>query len=126
MRQLTLHADGQPAGQLNTMIRVEAGPPGPGGAPVTYHVHFRSQGQWQQAARLDFQDGAVEGAKGPNGLTHEVLLAVLVDRLKGFQGGAFACTANEYALQHLHEALFWLRARTWERAGRGVEGTVTP
>jgi hypothetical protein len=71
---------------------------------------------------LTFQKGPI-GKVGVNGLTHEVLLAVLIDRLKGFQTGEFACRENALALTKLEEAVHWLNSRTRERLARGVEGT---
>lgn len=71
---------------------------------------------------IDFQNGTIPEV-GVNGLTHEVLLVILIDRLEGFQRGKFACAANEIALNHCREALRALLERTKERAARRVEGT---
>lgn len=71
-----------------------------------------------------FQNGPIAEV-GVNGVTHEALLAILVDRLRSFQNGAFACKANDRALTHLEEAQHWLQQRTLERMRRGVEGTHT-
>lgn len=76
----------------------------------------------ENSTKLKFQKGPL-GAVGVNGITHEVLLAVLIDRLKGFQGGKFACRENALALTKLEEAVHWLNSRTRERIVRGVEGT---
>ena len=69
-----------------------------------------------------FQNGPIHEA-GVNGVTHEVLLAIVADRLRNFQSGPFACKANECALTHIEEAQHWLQQRTLERMRRGVEGT---
>ena len=69
-----------------------------------------------------FQNGTIP-EKGINGLTHEVLLAIVADRLRSFQSGNFACKANACALTHIEEAMHWLQQRTIERMRRGVEGT---
>lgn len=122
MRLISTHVDGEPAGQLNSFLRVEAGPADPGGVPSAYHVYFRSRGQWQQVARLDFQNGELDANRGPNGLSPEVLLAVLIDRLKQLQGSVTARTANEYALQHLQEALGWLKAQAWSWPAQVAKG----
>ncbi len=58
-----------------------------------------------------------------NGVSNESVLAVVIDRLKGFQAGPFACRENAVALTKLQEAMHWLHHRTAERARRGVEGT---
>lgn len=73
---------------------------------------------------LSFQNGpiAVDG-NGVNGITHEALIAVLQDRLKGFQAGQYANPYNQQALDHLDEAQAFLQLRTKERMARGVEGT---
>jgi hypothetical protein len=71
-----------------------------------------------------FQNGAIP-ENGVNGLTHEVLLAIVADRLRGFQSGQFACKENACALTHIEEALHWLQQRTIERMRRGVEGSHT-
>lgn len=76
------------------------------------------------AALFRFQDGAVkENGEGVNGITHEVLLAVLIDRLQSFQTGQYANPFNQMALEHLQAAQKALLDRTRERQTRGVEGT---
>ena len=75
---------------------------------------------------IGFQDGPIdEEGNGVNGITHEVLLAILADRLRGFQAGPYSCKANACALTHIEEAQHWLQQRTLERMRRGVEGTHT-
>lgn len=69
-----------------------------------------------------FQNGPIAEA-GVNGITHEVLLAILIDRLQSFQAGQFACRENAIALTKLEEAQLWLQKRTRDRMARGVEGT---
>ena len=69
-----------------------------------------------------FQNGPIQEF-GVNGITHEVLLAIVADRLRCFQQGPFACKANEQALTHIEEAQHWLQQRTIDRMRRGVEGT---
>ena len=71
-----------------------------------------------------FQKGPInEDGNGVNGLTNEILLAIVADRLRGFQSGPYSCKANACALTHIEEALHWLQQRTLERMRRGVEGT---
>lgn len=75
---------------------------------------------------LPFQKGAVnEVGIGTNGITHEALLAILMDRLDGFQSGPYSCPENQRARDHLHQALGWLHERTKARESRCVEGTLT-
>lgn len=91
------------------------GEPGQGGAHVAYV--FPTD---HDDIHLPFQSGP-----GPaNGLTNEALLAIVADRLEGFNSGPFACGDNETALGHVREALKWLHSRTKERRVRGVEGKL--
>lgn len=76
----------------------------------------------QLTLALPFQHGPIKEA-GVNGITNEALLAVLIDRMQGFQSGPYACRENALALTKLEEAKHWLLARTKERVARGVEGT---
>jgi hypothetical protein len=69
-----------------------------------------------------FQNGPIAEA-GVNGITNEVLLAILIDRLEHFQAGQYACRENALALTKLQEAQHWLHHRTLARMRRGVEGT---
>jgi hypothetical protein len=91
--------------------------PGPGNAPHRYLVDQGVMGP----LNLQFQSGGIKEV-GVNGVTNEQLLAVVIDRLSGFQSGPYACEANQRALEHCLEALNGLKARTRERMDRGVEG----
>ena len=73
-------------------------------------------------ANISFQNGPIKEA-GVNGVMNEDLLAILIDRMRGFQSGDYACDANKHALYYLENALTALRERTDEREARGVEGT---
>lgn len=73
---------------------------------------------------LAFQNGPIP-ENGTNGLTHEMLLAILADRLQSFQDGPYACEENAVALAHINAAMTALKARTYKRMDRGVEGTHT-
>lgn len=75
-------------------------------------------------ARVLFQNGPIAEA-GTNGVTHEALLAILIDRLQSFQNGPYKCRENAIALTSLEEAQMWLQKRTRDRLARGVEGTHT-
>lgn len=69
-----------------------------------------------------FQNGPIP-ENGVNGFTQEVLLAIVIDRLRSFQKGAYACVENAGALGHVEAALARLKDRTLARMERGVEGT---
>lgn len=93
--------------------------PGQGGACHEYLIHTEGQGP---NCAIRFQNGPINEA-GVNGISQEALLAILIDRLRGFQSGQFACRDNAIALTHLEDALMWLQKRTRDRIARGVEGT---
>jgi len=71
--------------------------------------------------RISFQNGPVK-ERGTNGISNEALLAVVIDRLQGFQSGEFSCRENAVALTHIETAMLWLSKRTLDRLARGVEG----
>lgn len=108
--------------------------PGAGGASHLYQVtgfntksnpsdpFTERHGQPAEHATVLFQNGPIAEV-GVNGLTHEVLLAIVADRLRSFQKGPYSCKANACALTHIEEAQHWLQQRTIERMRRGVEGT---
>ena len=72
-------------------------------------------------AKVSFQNGPI-GEAGANGCQNENLLAIVIDRLQGFQSGDFKCRENALALTKCEEALMWLNKRTADRRARGVEG----
>jgi hypothetical protein len=72
--------------------------------------------------RIRFQNGPVKES-GYNGNSHEALLAILLDRLEGFQAGQYKNHDNQMALDHLQTARLFLHKRTMDRVARGVEGT---
>ena len=71
---------------------------------------------------IKFQEGPVQ-EHGVNGIHHEDLLVILIDRLEHFQAGEFACSENGTALDKLKKALWYLNLRTRDRKTRNVEGT---
>lgn len=131
MRSIPLHQVNFCNQQIDIQALYEVGR---GGAPASYKLTgfsyslnpYYISGQdigppWSPLV-LVFQEGNPTEV-GVNGITHEALLAVLIDRLQSFQQGPFACPQNEEALQHLSEAMRALNSRTQERMARGVEGT---
>jgi hypothetical protein len=87
-------------------------------------VILDADGEEKDITHIEFQNGPIKEV-GVNGLTHEVLLAILIDRLRGFQSSKYACRENALALTKLEEAKMWLNERTKGREDRGVEGTHT-
>ena len=121
----------------NDQIEIEVlDEPGAGGASHLYQITgFNSasnasdpwtarHGQPATHSTVLFQNGPIP-ENGTNGVTQEVLLAIVEDRLKSFQAGPYACRENALALTKVQEAMFWLKFRTEARLARGVEGTHT-
>lgn len=75
-----------------------------------------------KSAVILFQNGPIKEF-GVNGVTQEALLAIVIDRLRSFQDGPFACDDNEHAMRNCQAALAYLQKRTKARIARGVEGT---
>lgn len=116
-RQITSHH----VNACNRSIAIEAGEVDPtcGNASHAYTLTLR---RGARRTLLQFQHGPI-GRVGVNGITNEALLAVLIDRLEGFQSGQYACEENADALVHLRAAVARLHDRTKERTARSVEGT---
>jgi hypothetical protein len=103
----------------DTSLKIEVmDGPGPGGACHSYLVSYGVG----HSRLIDFQKGPIK-ENGVNGITQEVLLAIVLDRLNSFQAGPYACRENALAKTHVEEALMWLQKRTRDRVIRGVEGT---
>ena len=123
MRELLDHK----TNPLNDALCVfAADEPGPGGAHHVYKVDVAPG-----FAAVDSVCHTIRFQYGPlrenrlNGLSHEVLLAIIADRLRAFQSGPYACRENALALTKIEEAMHWLHHRTRAREHRGVEGTST-
>lgn len=126
MREITTHK----VNGCNDSIHIHAiDAVGSGGANHKYciggFIHRNDAGTDNETAIvIRFQNGPIPEV-GTNGVTHEALLAIVIDRLQAFQKGPFACRENALALTKLEEAMHWLKHRTEERMKRGVEGTHT-
>lgn len=122
-RKLTDHSvAGNETSQLRIWVTDE---PGAGGANHQYLIQNPDipvdKGGMFFHTNILFQRGPIK-ENGVNGVTQEVLLAIVIDRLRSFQAGPFPCRENAIALTHCEEALMWLQRRTVERIKRGVEG----
>lgn len=124
-RELTTHKCG--AGMDEAIQILVLDEPGPGNA---CHHYMLALPNWKRnpdgsgaegVIDIHFQKGAVAEA-GPNGISCESLLAVIIDRLEGFQSGSYPCEENAIALDHCQRAIRTLHKRTIERAARRVEG----
>lgn len=89
-----------------------------------YHLSWPMEegGEGTDGVTVEFQHGPIQEV-GVNGVTNEALLALLIDRIEGFQSGEFACNENGDALHGLKHAMQALLRRTQKRVARGVEGT---
>ena len=114
MREITTHK----VNGCNDQITVHAvDGPGAGGASHVYRVDGPTF-----TDEVRFQNGPI-AAVGVNGTTHEVLLAIVRDRLAMFQAGPYSCEENGAALAAVESAIGHLHRRTLARLARGVEGT---
>jgi len=122
-----------PANEQLTIVATDS--PGPGGAYHRYEISGfdltdvpattepDGYGDALYGVTLFFQNGAINEV-GVNGVTHEALIAIVLDRLRAFQTGPYACRENALAISKLEEAQHWLHYRTRMREARGVEGTM--
>jgi hypothetical protein len=122
MRTLTEHQ----INECNQAITIEADEPDPnnGNASHSYRMVVTQKNGLTHVTDINFQHGPIAEV-GTNGITHEVLLAILTDRLRGFQSGPYACQENADALVAIEMAQERLHSRTRKRVARGVEGTHT-
>lgn len=129
LRVLTDHIANPANDQLTITV---TDPPGAGGANHRYLIKgfdprlnpgfFEDDPYHTFGQTILFQNGPIPQA-GVNGITQEALLAIVIDRLRSFQKGPYACVENEGALGHVEAALARLKDRTRKRMERGVEGT---
>lgn len=121
MRKLTDHiVEGD---SVNHQLTIEVmDEPGSGGANHKYKI-IGPPPETSVDTDISFQNGPIKEV-GVNGITHEALLAIVIDRLRSFQAGPFATEANQRALDGCEVALHQLQLRTRERLARGVEGTL--
>jgi hypothetical protein len=126
MRMITDHV----VNQANDRLRIEVtDEPGAGGANHRYvvtgfdgsHNPSRHDGDDTSRQIITFQNGPIAEA-GVNGTTQEVLLAIVADRLRSFQAGAFACPENAAALAAVEQAMAALLSRTKARMRAALKG----
>lgn len=129
MRKITDHK----VNGLNEHIEVvamDAPEANSGGASHLYEMRVNTK-MGLRIQGIAFQKGPIAGADDVNGVSNEALLAIVIDRLRGFQGALatqtgvaaqFPTRENACALTKLEEALMWLQKRTRDRMARGVEG----
>jgi len=108
-----------PTNDLLDVVVVDA--PSHGGASHVYRVDHANSAGVESLMTVSFQNGPI-AEHGINGVTQEILLAIVIDRLRSFQAGPFSSRENALALTKCEEALHWLQQRTLDRMRRGVEG----
>jgi hypothetical protein len=116
-REIDIHHDGH---GLNESIQIIADAPDGSGASHCYQVV--QQGRASSPLFVQFQQGPRNENGSIPGVTEATLLAILIDRLRGFQAGPYACRENAIQLTKLEETLHWTKARADARAKRGVLG----
>lgn len=87
---------------------------------ITHPFRGSEPGEEEVLGRIKFQEGPIH-EKGVNGVTHEQLLAIVIDRLRSFQQGPYRCRENALALTNLEQSLQWLQQRTRDRRASVVE-----
>jgi hypothetical protein len=124
MSELTRKIDVHEVGGVMSGIEViaDARNPENGNASHNYRCSWRGADGTDGYAHVHFQDGPIK-EHGINGITNEILLGMVIDRLEGFQSGPYACEENAHALASTKDALGMLQYRTKRRIERGVEGT---
>ncbi len=136
-REITVHRSG--VGMLNEKLRLEAydDPDPTTKSNYKYQLYIKMGNEWEKLGGvLTFQKGPLVKEPSvsdpnpqpspPNGFSSEVLLAILIDHLQGFQSGPFSCRENSLAITKCEEALLWLQKRTKSRADAGKEGRQVP
>lgn len=119
LRQIDVHHDGH---GLNESIAIRTDEPDPSGAAHVYQLSMPTDGAENVVGLIQFQRGPRNVEGSTPGITEAALLAVLIDRLRGFQASPYGCRENALQLTHLEECLHWTKARADERAKRGVLG----
>lgn len=97
--------------------------PAAGNACHTYGIQY---GGPSDVCRVQFQHGP-RGVQGSTaGIFDDDLLAIVEDRLVGFQSGPYACLENADALRAVQAAREALGVRVARRVAQGVLGANAP
>lgn len=121
MRQISGHE----GSTLNSDISITADDRDDNGGAHSYQIQFPEAHDSEELGGIidiKFQQGPLQET-GYNGITDEALIAIVIDRLEGFNTGPFRNRYNSLAITKLEEGLMWLNKRTTDRQNRGVEGT---
>ena len=112
MREITTHKAHE---QDRQPMLTALGNPTIAGAEQDYEIIYHGENEPDTIVNIHFVS-----LESP-GVTNEALLAIVKDRLEGFQAGKFPCQENEDALAGVNHALRFLHKRTLDRVARGVE-----
>ena len=91
-------------------------------AGLASHEYGIQFGGPKDVARIQFQHGPRGVAGSVAGVYDDDLLAIVQDRMEGFQAGPFACPENASALDHIRQAREALGLRVARRIKQGVLG----
>lgn len=80
-----------------------------------------ADGATVECCEINFQNGGLKDV-GPNGITEQALMAIILDRYRSFNAGPYSCRENAMVITKLEEVLMWSEKRANDRAKRGVEG----
>lgn len=116
MRTVTSHHDGH---GLNESIVITADELSNGGAS---HKYDCTTADGDSLALIQFQQGPRDEEGSIRGVTEACLLAILIDRIEGFQAGPYRCHENVNLVTMLKAAQRFTKARADERAARKVLG----
>jgi hypothetical protein len=86
------------------------------------HAYGIQWGGPKDVTHIQFQHGPRGVAGSTPGVFDDDLLAIIEDRLTGFQEGPFACSENDQALRAVRSARLHLGLRVARRIAQGVLG----
>lgn len=93
--------------------------PNAGNASHLYAIQWGGPGE---VLSIQFQHGPRGERDSKAGVFEDALLAILEDRMRGFQSGPYASPANDDALKGIIDAREALGRRVADRMKRGVLG----
>lgn len=93
--------------------------PNAGNASHEYGIQY---GGPKDVTHIQFQHGPRGVANSVAGIFDDDLLAIIQDRMEGFQSGPYACEENQQALDHIKAARAALGLRVARRIQQGVLG----
>lgn len=126
-RRITTHHDGHGLAE-SILLEADERDPNAGGASHYYCASIERECPEEDesptinVADIQFQHGPRNEHGSEPGIIDTVLLAIVADRLEGFQAGPFAHPLNSAAYVHVMAAIDALKDRAHERAARGVLG----